>query len=213
MSGSGELTSLGVEEEFHVVDLLSRELVAQAPKLLEHLPADTYSDELMRSVVESNTPVCDTLADLRQALVNTRRALVEVATPMGLGVVAAGTVPLVDPLQLSVTPSKRYEHMLDEYQALVREQLICGAQVHVQVSDRDLAVQIAQRVTPRLPALLALSASSPFWMGEDSGYASNRSLLWSRWPTAGLSGEVSSAAEHDQLIADLVASGTISDAG
>lgn len=83
----------------------------------------------------------------------------------------------------------------------------------MQVSDRDLAVQIAQRVTPRLPVLLALSVSSPFWMGEDSGYASNRSLLWSRWPTAGLSGELSSAAEHDQLIADLVSSGTISDAG
>ncbi|MBT0772725.1 carboxylate--amine ligase/circularly permuted type 2 ATP-grasp protein [Kineosporia sp. J2-2] len=207
------MTSLGVEEEFHVVDLLSRELVAQAPKLLEHLPDDTYSDELQRSVVESNTPVCNTLDDLRQALVNTRRRLVEVATPMGLGVVAAGTVPLVDPLQLSVTPNRRYEHMLDEYQTLVREQLICGAQVHVQVSDRDLAVRIAQRVTPRLPVLLALSASSPFWMGEDSGYASNRSLLWSRWPTAGLSGEVNSAAEHDQLIADLVDSGTISDAG
>nr|WP_269328577.1 carboxylate--amine ligase/circularly permuted type 2 ATP-grasp protein [Kineosporia babensis] len=207
------MTSLGVEEEFHVVDLLSRELVAQAPKLLEHLPTDTYSDELQRSVVESNTPVCGTLADLRQALVDTRRALVEVATPMGLGVVAAGTVPLVDPLQLSVTSNQRYQHMLDEYQSLVREQLICGAQVHVQVSDRDLAVQIAQRVTPRLPVLLALSTSSPFWMGEDSGYASNRSLLWSRWPTAGLSGELGSAAEHDQLIADLVASGTISDSG
>ncbi|GLY27176.1 carboxylate--amine ligase/circularly permuted type 2 ATP-grasp protein [Kineosporia sp. NBRC 101731] len=213
MTGPGELTSLGVEEEFHVVDLLSRELVAQAPKLLEHLPAETYSDELQRSVVESNTPVCNTLADLRQALIDTRRKLVEVATPMGLGVVAAGTVPLVDPLQLSVTPNQRYERMLDEYQTLVREQLICGAQVHVQVTDRDLAVQIAQRVTPRLPVLLALSASSPFWMGEDSGYASNRSLLWSRWPTAGLSGEVATAVEHDQLIADLVESGTISDAG
>ncbi len=210
---SGELTNLGVEEEFHVVDLLSRELVAQAPKLLEHLPTETYSEELQRSVVESNTPVCDSLTALREALVQTRRQLVEVATPMGLGVVAAGTVPLVDPLQLSLTPNKRYQHMLDEYQALVREQLICGAQVHVQVTDRDLAVQIAQRVTPRLPVLLALSASSPFWMGEDSGYASNRSLLWSRWPTAGLSGEINSAAEHEQLIADLVASGTISDAG
>lgn len=213
MSVPGELTRLGVEEEFHVVDLLSRELVAQAPKILEHLPADRYSDELQRSVVESNTPVCDDLPALRQALVESRRALVEVATLMGLGVVAAGTVPLVDPLQLSVTPNQRYQHMLDDYQLLVREQLICGAQVHVQVSDRDLAVQIAQRVTPRLPVLLALSASSPFWMGGDSGYASNRSLLWSRWPTAGLSGEVSSAADHDRMIAELVESGTISDAG
>jgi glutamate---cysteine ligase / carboxylate-amine ligase len=209
----GEFMNLGVEEEFHVVDLLSRELVAQAPKLLEHLPADAYSDELQRSVVESNTPVCATLSDLRNELVRSRRLLVGVAQPMGLGIVAAGTVPLVDTFQLSVTPSSRYERMLADYQLLVREQLICGAQVHVQISDRNVAVAIAQRVTPYLPVLLALSTSSPFWMGEDSGYASTRSLLWQRWPTAGLSGEISSAAEHDALVADLVASETISDAG
>jgi carboxylate-amine ligase len=213
VSNPGELTNLGVEEEFHVVDLVSRELVAQAPKLLEHLPTDEYSDELQRSVVESNTPVCATLSSLRQALVESRRTLVGVAEPLGLGIVAAGTVPLVDALQLSVTPTNRYERMLDDYQLLVREQLICGAQVHVQVTDRDVAIAIAQRLTPDLAVLLALSASSPFWMGEDSGYASIRSLLWQRWPTAGLSGEIASAAEHDALIADLVASETITDAG
>src|SRR5450756_949451 len=103
--------------------------------------------------------------------------------------------------------------MLEDYQLLVREQLICGAQVHVQLSDRDVAVAVAQRLSVYLPVLLALSASSPFWMAEDSGYASMRSLVWQRWPTAGLGGEVSSAAEHDALVADLVASGTISDAG
>jgi carboxylate-amine ligase len=213
VTDSGELMNLGVEEEFHVVDLLSRELVAQAPKLLEHLPSDAYSDELQRSVVESNTPVVNTLSGLREELIRSRRLLVSVAEPMGLGIVAAGTVPLVDALQLSVTPTNRYERMLDDYQLLVREQLICGAQVHVQITDRDVAVAVAQRVTPYLPILLALSASSPFWMGEDSGYASIRSLLWQRWPTAGLSGTISSAAEHDALIADLVASETISDAG
>jgi carboxylate-amine ligase len=210
---TGDLVNLGVEEEFHVVDLASRELVAQAPQLLAQLPPDTYSDELHRSVAESNTPVCQGLDELREALVTTRGLLVDVAARQGLGVVAAGTVPLVDPLRLAVTPTARYERMLDDYQLLVREQLICGAQVHVQVSDRDLAVRIAQRVTPYLPVLLALSASSPFWMGEDTGYASMRSLLWQRWPTAGLSGEIASAAEHDALVADLVASGTITDPG
>jgi len=210
---TGDLVNLGVEEEFHVVDLASRELVAQAPQLLAQLPPDTYSDELHRSVAESNTPVCQGLDELRDALVTTRGLLVDVAARQGLGVVAAGTVPLVDPLRLAVTPTARYERMLDDYQLLVREQLICGAQVHVQVSDRDLAVRIAQRVTPHLPVLLALSASSPFWMGEDTGYASMRSLLWQRWPTAGLSGEIASAAEHDALVADLVASGTITDPG
>jgi carboxylate-amine ligase len=101
--------------------------------------------------------------------------------------------------------------MLDDYQILAREQLICGAQVHVGIPDRDVAVAVAQRVAPTLPVLLALSSSSPYWMGEDSGYASVRSLVWMRWPTAGHSGVVSSAADHDALVAELIASGTISD--
>jgi carboxylate-amine ligase len=101
--------------------------------------------------------------------------------------------------------------MLDDYQLLAREQLICGAQVHVGVPDRDEAVAVAQRVAPALPVLLALSASSPYWMGEDSGYASVRSLVWMRWPTAGDPGVLRSAAEHDALVADLITSGTISD--
>lgn len=210
---AGDFANLGVEEELHVVDRATRELVADAPRLLEQLPADSYSDELQRSVVETNTAVRDDLSGLREELVAARRRLVAVAAAADRGVVAAGTVPLVDPLRLAVTPTTRYQRMLDDYQVLVREQLICGAQVHVQIGDRDLAVAIAQRVTPFLPTLLALSASSPYWMGEDSGYASMRSLLWQRWPTAGLSGEIASAAEHQGLIDDLIASGTITDAG
>ena len=187
--------------------------MAQGPHLLHQLPAEGFCAELHRSVVESNTPVCGGLAELRSALVRSRQVLATVAQAEGLGVVAAGTVPLVDPLRLAITSSSRYERMLEDYQLLVREQLICGAQVHVQLSDRDVAVAVAQRLSVYLPVLLALSASSPFWMAEDSGYASMRSLVWQRWPTAGLGGEVSSAAEHDALVADLVASGTISDAG
>lgn len=151
--------------------------------------------------------------ELRVELTRLRGELASAAEAEGLGLVAAGTVPLVDPLRLAVTPSTRYARMLDDYQLLAREQLICGLQVHVQLSDRDVAVAVAQRVSPFLPCLLALSASSPFWFGEDSGYASARSLVWQRWPTAGLSGEISSAAEHDALVADLVMSEVISDPG
>ena len=213
VADSGEATNLGAEEEFHVVDLASRELVARGPHLLNRLPAESFCAELHRSVVESNTPVCAGLPELRASLVEARRLLADVAEAEGLGVVAAGTVPLVDPLRLAITANSRYERMLDDYQLLVREQLICGAQVHVQISNRDVAVAVTQRLSVYLPVLLALSVSSPFWMAEDSGYASFRSLVWQRWPTAGLGGEVSSAAEHDALVADLVASRTISDAG
>jgi carboxylate-amine ligase len=205
-----ELT-LGVEEELHVVDLKTRELVPRAPEILEQLDEAHFSAELHRSVVETNTPVAGSLDDLRSGIVALRRRAVGVAESLGLGLVAAGTVPLVDLDSLPVTPTSRYRRMLDEYQMLAREQLICGAQVHVGIPDRDEAVSIAQRVAPALPVLLGLSASSPYWMGEDSGYASVRSLVWLRWPTAGDSGEVTSAADHDALVADLIASGTITD--
>ncbi|BCJ55243.1 hypothetical protein Asp14428_67180 [Actinoplanes sp. NBRC 14428] len=203
--------TLGVEEELHVVDLRTRELVPRAPDVLDQLDAAHYSAELHRSVVETNTPVAATLDELREGIVALRRRAIGVAESLGLGLVAAGTVPVVDLDSLPVTPTSRYRRMLDEYQMLAREQLICGAQVHVGIPDRDEAVSVAQRVAPALPVLLALSASSPYWMGEDSGYASVRSLVWMRWPTAGDSGVVTDAADHDALVADLIASGTISD--
>jgi carboxylate-amine ligase len=208
---AGTDLTLGVEEELHVVDLKSRELVPRAPEVLSRLDAASFSAELHRSVVETNTAVTPTLNGLRDGIVKLRRTAIGVAESMGLGLVAAGTVPLVDLESLPVTPTSRYRRMLDDYQLLVREQLICGAQVHVGITDRDEAVSVAQRVAPALPVLLALSASSPYWMGEDSGYASTRSLIWLRWPTAGDSGPVTSAEDHDALVADLIASGTITD--
>ncbi|GIF07524.1 carboxylate--amine ligase/circularly permuted type 2 ATP-grasp protein [Actinoplanes siamensis] len=203
--------TLGVEEELHVVDLATRELVPRAPEVLDRLDPEHFSAELHRSVVETNTPVSTTLDGLREGITARRRTALEVAGSLGLGLVAAGTVPLVDLDALAVTPTSRYRRMLAEYQMLVREQLICGAQVHVGVPDRDEAVSVAQRVAPALPVLLALSTSSPFWMGEDSGYASARSLVWTRWPTAGDSGPLRSADEFDMLVNELIASGTISD--
>src|SRR3954452_24778863 len=210
-TAAGRDLTLGAEEELHVVDLVTRELVPRAPEILAQLDPEHFSAELHRSVVETNTQVADTLDGLRDGIVACRREAIGVAESMGLGLVAAGTVPLVDLESLPVTPTSRYRRMLDDYQLLVREQLICGAQVHVGIPDRDEAVSVAQRVTSALPVLLALSASSPFWMGEDSGYASTRSLIWLRWPPAGDSGVVTDAADHDALVAALIASGTITD--
>jgi carboxylate-amine ligase len=208
-----ELT-LGVEEEFHLVDLETRRLVARAPELLASLPAGAYAAELQRCVVESNTEVVSDLDGLRWELTRLRRGIVDAAERLGIGVVAAGTVPLSLPAELDVTDSLRYRRMLADYQLLAREQLICGLQVHVGVSDRDLAVAVSRRIEPYLPLLLALSASSPFWSGGiDTGYASVRSLVWQRWPTAGQAGPVSSAAEYDELVDKLVATGVITDSG
>jgi len=157
-----------VEEEFHAVDLATRRLTAQAGSLVEQLPAGRFSSELQRSVLEANSRPHVRLADLAADIAALRRAAIAAAQPLALGIVAVGTVPIADPDTLKITPDPRYEHMQGEYRMLVREQLICGTQVHVDVNDRDLAVAVTHRVAPWLPAMLPLSASSPFWLGTDT---------------------------------------------
>ena len=208
-----ELPRLGVEEEFHVVDLETRRSAPEVDALLAQLDGAEFAPELQRSLVETNTPVCATLDELRGHLRRLRGTLESVAEPLGLGVVAAGTVPLVNLDGDEISAGARYERMQHEYQLLVREQHICGAQVHVDVPDRDVAVQVVRRVAPFLPTLLAISASSPYWRGQDTGYASYRSMVWSRWPTAGPPGHVETGADYDAMVDELIASGTISDAG
>jgi carboxylate-amine ligase len=208
-----ESVAVGVEEEFHTVDLWTRRLTPQADSLVERLPVDRFGSELQRSVLEANSRPWVRLADLAEDIAGLRRAAIAAAESLGLGIVASGTVPIADPDSLKITSDPRYEHMRGEYRMLVREQLICGAQVHVDVNDRDLAVMVAHRVAPWLPALLALSASSPFWLGMDTGYASYRTLIWRRWPTTGALGGFESAAAYDRTVADLVRSEVISDPG
>jgi carboxylate-amine ligase len=207
--------TLGVEEEFHLVDLATRRLAPRAGEVLGGLSASvrTYAAELQQSVVETNTEVVVTLDALRDNLVDLRSELSAAARVRGLGVASAGMMPLSVP-DLAITETPRFRRMLADYQLLVREQLICGMQVHVGIGDREIAVALLDRVSPWLPPLLALSASSPFAQtGEDTGYASTRSLVWSRWPTAGGPGPLASAAEYDALVRNLVASGVISDPG
>ncbi|MEV4460539.1 glutamate--cysteine ligase [Microbispora sp. NPDC049633] len=205
--------AVGVEEEFHVVDLATRQSVPRAGLLLQQLPPDRFTQELQRSVVEANTRPVSLLEDLSRELTGLRADVVAAADGLGLGIAAAGTVPLVDPETMKISPDPRYEQMLADYQALAREQLICGTQVHAEVRDRDLAVAVTHRLAPWLPPLLALSCSSPYWMGADTGYASFRSMVWQRWPTAGPAARFESAEEYDAMVDELVRSGVISDPG
>lgn len=207
--------TLGVEEEFHLVDLRTRQLTPRASEVLAGLGASThtYAAELQQTVVETNSRVCSSLTELQSHLREVRSELVAVAGRLGIGVAAAGTMPL-SMAEVLITETPRFRRMLADYQLLVREQLICGMQVHVGIDDRDLAVALVDRVSAWLPPLLALSVSSPFsHAGDDTGYASSRSLIWSRWPTTGSPGALSSAAEYDELVQNLVASGVISDKG
>lgn len=203
---------LGVEEEFHLVDLRTRSLAPRAPELLERLGHDSFVAELQRCVVEINSNVAPTLDDLRTDLAGSRSHLVATARELGLGIVASGTVPLAKPAELKVTETARYRRMLADYQLLAREQLICGSQIHVDVESRDQGVRLAHRVAPYLPTLLALSASSPYGAsGLDTGYASGRTLAWIRWPTTGLTTGARTEAEWDAEVEALVNTGIITD--
>ncbi|CAD5990536.1 glutamate--cysteine ligase [Agreia sp. COWG] len=209
---SAELT-LGAEEELHLIDLDTLRLSATAPQLLDRLDPRSYAAELQRTTVETNSEVVDSLSGLRAELVRLRRGVMDVAALQRTSIAAVGTAPRSEISDFALTSTVRFGAMQEQYRLLVDEQLICGFQVHVGVSDRDLAVDIAQRVAEHLPTLLALSASSPFWNGHDTGYASVRSLVWQRWPSAGATGQLSSAAEYDELIDDLINTGVISDKG
>ncbi|GAA2542735.1 MULTISPECIES: carboxylate-amine ligase [Streptomyces] len=204
---------IGAEEEFHVLDVESGRLVPRAGTLLGRLGRAGFTRELQQSVVESNSQVHDTLDGLYADLAGTRRRLDAAASSVGLAVVAAGTVPLARVTSRDVTADPRYRRMVDDYRRVADEQLICSAQIHVDVPDRDTAVRAMCLVSPWLPPLLALSASSPFWLGSDTGYASWRTMLWQRWPTAGPVGCYESAGEYDAAVEELITSGVISDPG
>ncbi|MGX1135526.1 carboxylate-amine ligase [Streptomyces glaucescens] len=204
---------IGVEEEFHVLEVESGVLVPRADAILRRLPQRAFTTELHQSTVESNSGVHASLHSLYADLTGARRRLDAAASSLGLAVVAAGTAPLAPAVPAEPTADPRYRHMTEEYRRVADEQLICGAQVHVDVPDRDTAVRVMCEVSPWLPVLLAISASSPFWQGTDTGYASWRSLLWQRWPTAGPAGCFSGADEYDAAVEDFVRAGIISDPG
>ncbi|MGC0335478.1 carboxylate-amine ligase [Streptomyces sp. SLBN-8D4] len=204
---------VGVEEEFHILEVESGLLVPRAGAVLRRLPRRTFTTELHQSTVESNSGVHATLAGLYADLARTRRRLDAAASSLGLAVAAAGTAPLAPGVSGHPTADARYRHMVEEYRQVADEQLICGAQVHVDIPDRDTAVGVMCTVSPWLPVLLALSASSPFWQGTDTGYASWRTLLWQRWPTAGPVGCFADAAQYDAAVDDMVRTGVISDPG
>ncbi|MEU7559641.1 carboxylate-amine ligase [Streptomyces eurythermus] len=204
---------IGVEEEFHIVEVETGLLAPRADAMLEMLPADTFTTELQQAAIETNSGVHASLAGLYDDVIGARRRLDAAASTHGLAVVAAGTVPLARTQDTRPTAGLRYRHMVDEYRLVADEQLICGTHVHVDVPDRDLAVRLMCEVSPWLHVLLALSASSPFWLGADTGYASWRTMVWQRWPTAGPPGCYADAAEYDAAVRSLIDSGVISDAG
>jgi len=165
---------------------------------------DQVEAELNRAQIETGTRVCATLAELRTDLERLRRGLRQAAGRRDCSVVSAGTHPTAAPDESGVNPAKeRYRRLEREFQAVAREQLVNGCHVHVGIADRDLAVAVLDRIRPWMHTVVALAANSPFWAGGDSGYASYRTEVWTRWPLTGMPEPLASRAEFDALIADL----------
>jgi carboxylate-amine ligase len=150
-------------------------------------------------------------AELTEDLRFLRRELARAASVTGVQIAALATSPTrVDP---TVTAEPRYERMVDTFGLLARQQLTCGQHVHVSVDSRAEGVGVIDRIAVDLPLLIALSANSPFWQGEDTGYCSYRTVVWGLWPTAGPTTGFGDEAGYDAAIADLLASGAAMDDG
>ncbi len=209
--------TIGVEEEFHVINPETGRLASGSQRLLANVPESVRlgvtQQEFQRSMIETSTPVCGDLDEIRAAVVESRRTLIHAADQAGLGVVAAGTVPDSGGQRGAVFPDDRYRRISQEYRHLAVEQQVCACQVQVGVPDQELAVRCVGRVRGWLPALLALTAGSPYFQLTDTGYASYRNIVTARWPTGGPPPAFTSYADYQRRIQNLIDAGVISDPG
>jgi carboxylate-amine ligase len=205
--------TIGVEEEFLVVDATTGALRPDGPELLpaarDRLGDDVHP-ELHPSQLETNTPVGETLADVRAALTRLRSELAATVAAAGCLLAATGTHPF-SPWTDDPVVNPEYAVVEREYQQLAREQLICGGHVHVGIDDPELAIGVVNGVGPWLSPIVALAANSPFWGGRDTGYASYRTELWRRWPTAGTPGPFADRAEYESVVEALFRTGSVDD--
>ena len=207
-------STLGVEEEYHLVDAGTLAL-ADAPDVVPTalaLLGPQAQGEISTSQLEVATPVSTSLAEVREHLVRLRRGAGEAAERHGTRLLAAGTHPTARWTDQRLTDAPRYARVHERYGLLALQQLIAGCHVHVSVPDPDTAVAVVDRLRPDLPTLLALSASSPYWEGVDSGVSSYRTLWFARFPVTGAPERTGTAAAYDALVEDLVATGVVDDA-
>lgn len=209
-------STVGIEEEYLLVDLESRDLRADPPEAFmercRELLGKHVTPEFLRCQTEVGTPVCGTIAEARRELAFYRRTIAEEGKPHGIALMAASTHPFADWSRQVTTDKERYTQLAADLRTVVQRQLICGMHVHVAVPDEDLRVDLHGQLVYFLPHLLALSTSSPFWRGRSTGLKSYRTAISVELPRAGLPQAFSSAAEYRRMIDLLVKLGRIEDA-
>lgn len=202
--------TLGIEVEYQIIDPETGELAAGGPAILEAFDRPAYAKpELLQSTVELNVGPCADVTEARESLVSRLQRLREVAADLGYGVIAAGTHPTSSWEAQRVTDADRYRSLLDRMQWPARRLMIFGVHVHVGVSSGEKAIAISNSLTTFLPHLLALSASSPFWHGEDTGLASVRVKIFESLPAAGLPYRMINWGEFQRFMNTLTQAGAI----
>ena len=211
----GHRFTVGVEEEFQIVDPQTWELRSHVSELLaSSSPAlgEQIKRELHQSIVEVGTRICQNVPELREEIFRIRRELTSGAERVGLAVAAAGTHPFSHWKDQILSPGVRYDSIVEELQQLARSLLIFGLHVHVAVPDNQTAIDLMNAARYFLPHLLALSTSSPFWMGRDTGLKSYRTTIFRRFPRTGVPDHFSSWSEYENYIKLLVELHCIDDA-
>lgn len=207
--------TLGVEEEYHLVDADTYALRAEpaAVKPTQDLlrGSGEATAELSTTQVEISTPICSTLSELRGRLITARRAAAGGAGQVGCRILSAGSHPFGRVSDLRLTLTERYLTLLEQWGVLAVQQGIAGCHVHVAIPDPDTAIGILDRSRPWLAPLLALTGSSPFWEGIDTRYASFRTVWFGRWAMTGPPDPLGDRAGYDAVVAQLVRAGVIDD--
>ena len=208
----GALT-IGVEEEYQIVDAsgelrshIDTLLAAATPRL-----GDKVKREMMQSVVEVGTTICRDVDEARDQLGEMRQTLAELLAPEGLRLACAGTHPTSRWDAQQITDHDRYKVLEEELQDVVRALVIFGLHVHVAIPEPDLRIEVLNEARYFLPHLLALSTSSPFWMGRNTGLKSYRSVVWSNFPRTGIPPDLTSYDEYENYVDLLVKTGSIDD--
>ena len=202
--------TLGVEWEFALVDAATRDLSNEAAAVIADIGETPHvHKELLRNTIEIVTGVCDTvaeaMADLRSTLTSTRA----VVRDRGMDLFCAGTHPFAEWSEQKLTDAPRYAELINRTQWWGRQMLIWGVHVHVGVSSAHKVMPIISSLLNQYPHLLALSASSPFWAGEDTGYASNRAMMFQQLPTAGLPFQFQTWRQFERFVHDQKTTGII----
>lgn len=208
--------TIGIEEEYKLVDRETRDLISQVPETVlpecEARLQGQVSPEFLQCQIEVGTKACTTLDAARSDLAHLRRTVADVAANHGLAIIAASTHPFGRPSQVEHTPKERYDQLADDLQEVVRQLVISGMHIHVGIEDNELRIDLMGQALYILPHILALSTSSPFWRGRDTGLKSYRIAIWNGMPRTGLPEYFDSFGEYQRHIEVLVNAGVIEDA-